>query len=96
MTPLPPQAPDQPPRYRFRPRSDRYTMPTFREPAPPREYSQPIETYDQANEARPFAWSEVRDPQLLGAVSLAVAIAVIVLIVVLSSGPMPVVPVMAR
>ena len=89
MTPLPPQSPDQAPRYRFSPRSDRYQLPTFREPMARREYVEPVEIYDPRNEPRPFSWSELADPQLWLSSGLAVALLVIGLIVVLSSGPQP-------
>lgn len=89
MTPLPPQTPARRRTVALRPRNDRYTLPTFRESAPRRDYSHPIETYDPRNEPRPFSWSELADPKLWLEGGLAVAIGVIGLIVILSSGPAP-------
>ena len=48
----------------LRPRTDRYTLPRFPEPAR-REYVQPYETYDPRNEPRPFSWRELADPTLI-------------------------------
>ncbi len=82
--------PDQHPTRRrvpLRSRTDHYTMPTFRDRMPPREYAHPIEAYDPANEPGPIEWSELRDPRLWIESGLAVALVVVALIVVLSSGP---------
>lgn len=77
---LPEQHPDPAPRYRFRPRSDRYDFPRFTGP-----YRLDVESF----EPRDLDWRDLADWRLWTQASVVMAAIVIVLIVVLSSGPMP-------
>jgi hypothetical protein len=90
--------PDQHParrRQALRPRNDAYSLPTFPEPGPRREYgdhAHPIETYDPRNEPRPLDLAELLDPRVWIGGGALFAFMVILLLVVLSSGPAPVAP----
>lgn len=70
------QHPDVPPRYRFRPRSDRnWRLPAFRDGRPPRLHAQPFETY----EPTPFAWDELTPGVWLRGLCVFVALCAFVL-----------------